>query len=75
MSMLPLLPLEVQLIRMNDRGRRQVVVVVLGGRRCRAMVGEGGTVGRVTLVIGGICLLRLRGLESDFGLDVSVLYS
>jgi len=75
MSMLLLLlPLEVLLIRMNDRGRRRVVVVVvLGGRRCRAMVGEGGIVGRVILVIvGGICLLRLRGLEGIFGLDVSV---
>jgi len=75
MSMLLLLlPLEVLPIRMNDRGRRRVVVVVvLGGRRCRAMVGEGGTAGRVILVIvGGICLLRLRGLEGIFGLDVSV---
>ena len=35
-------PLEVLLIRMNDLGRQQVVV--LGGRRCRAMVGEGGIV-------------------------------
>ena len=39
MTML-LLPLEVLLFRMNDRGRRQVVV--LGGRRCRATVGERG---------------------------------
>ena len=60
MNML-LLPLVVLLIRMNDRGRRQVVV--LEGHRCRAMVGEGGIVDRVILVIGGICLLHLRGLE------------
>ena len=60
MSMLLLL-LEVLLTRMNDRDHRQVVV--LGGHRCRAMVGEGGIVDRVILVIEGICLLHLRGLE------------
>ena len=60
MSML-LLPLEVLLIRMNDRGRRQVAV--LEGHRCRAMVGEGGIADQVILEIGGICLLHLRGLE------------
>jgi hypothetical protein len=57
-----LLPLEVLPFRMNDRGRRQVAVV-LGGRRCRAMVGEGGIIDRVILVMGDICLLHLRGLE------------
>lgn len=61
MSMLLLLPLQVLPFRMNGRGLRQVVV--LEGRQCRAMVAEGGIVDRVILVIGGICLLRLRGLE------------
>ena len=60
MSML-LLPLEVLLVRVNDRDRRQVVV--LGGLRYRVMVGEGGIAHGVILVIGGICLLHLRGLE------------
>ena len=60
MSML-LLPLEVLLIRMNGRGRRQVVVLEV--HRCRAMAGEGGIVDRVILMTGGICLLHLRGLE------------
>ena len=59
MSML-LLPLEVLLVHMNDQDRRQVVV--LGGLQYRVMVGEGGIVDRV-IVIGGICLLHLRGLE------------
>ena len=47
--------------RMNDLGRRQVLV--LGGRLCRAMVGEGGIVNQVILVIEGICFPHLRGLE------------
>ena len=58
MSML-LLPVGVVPFRMNDRGRRRMLV--LGGRRCRAMVAEGGMVDRMILVIGGIYLLHLRG--------------
>ena len=60
MSML-LPPLEVLLIRMNDRDRRRVVV--LEGHRCRAVVGAGGVVDQVVLMTGGICLFHVRGLE------------
>ena len=56
-----LLSLEVLLIRMNDRGRRQVVV--LGGRRCRAMVEEGVIVDQVIFMTGGICLSTFEALK------------